>query len=137
MQRFLFDRLCDPLVKDPLSVQSRLSQLRISIEQELQRLVSNRSYFNGLHERYQDEQTTLNFGIDCLVDFASNFADTYLISEQIVKAIRQYEPRLHSPEVSLIPTNDPLAPASLQIKGVIKVESVMQNFSTAVRLQND
>ncbi|MFQ3234880.1 MAG: type VI secretion system lysozyme-like protein [Paraglaciecola sp.] len=137
MQRFLFDRLCHPLVKEPLGLQAKISKLRNSIEQELQRLVSNKSYFHGVDTQGPGDLTVLNFGIDNVLDFASNFADTYLISEQIVQAIRQFEPRLGSPQVTLISNHNTLAPASLRVTGTIMIDSLAQDFDTAIVLSTD
>lgn len=131
MQRFLFDRLCQPQQSVPKDEQSRLAWLRQSIAQELQRLFGQRAFFDGLDLQADNRQApcVLNYGLNDLVSRSANFEDTHACKEELRKAIQHYEPRLHNPHISLIATNDPLMPAQVQISGVIKTELLEDEFS--------
>lgn len=133
MQRFLFDRLCQPKLNAGNDSQSRLTFLRQSITDGLQQLVSNRAFFGGLKttttEITSEPDSVLNFGISDIVSRSANFEHSNQIKEQIRKQIKLYEPRLHDPEINLIPTKDPLMPAIIQISGIIKAEELEVEFS--------
>ncbi len=132
MQRFLFDRLCQPMHKVSCSAEQRLAQLRESITEELQRLMTSRAFFNGLQAGEVDPGsqacTVLNFGINDLVSHSANFEESNKVKQQILKIIRHYEPRLLDPVITLRPTNDPLMPAAIEINGVIKADQLEVDF---------
>lgn len=133
MKRFLFDRLCEPCVKPPKDSQDKLEYWRCSITKELQRLVCNRSFFEGLHiydaQKGATDDTVLNFGINDIISRHANFADTDLTKEQIRLVINQYEPRLLDVDISLKATDDPCMPAAVLINGKIKMEQLSDEFS--------
>lgn len=122
MQRFLFDRLSQPQVTQPVDEQGRLSWLRSAIVVELQRLFGQRAFFNGLELNGPSDHMTsvLNFGLNDIVSRNANFEDSHRIKEELRAAIEHYEPRLINPQIELIATGDPLMPAMVEINGVIK-----------------
>lgn len=128
MQRFLFDRLCQPMNKVSCNAEERLAQLRQSITEELQRLMTSRAFFGGLQvgeiEPESQACTVLNFGINDLVSHSANFEESNKIKQQIHKIISHYEPRLLDPVINLRPSNDPLMPAVIEINGIIKTEQL-------------
>lgn len=124
MQRFLFDRLCQPKLNVSDDSEARLAVLRQSITENLTHLVSHRTFFAGLNSQSssasQGVGTVLNFGISDLVSHSANFEDSNKMKEQIRQQIQNYEPRLHDPEINLVATKDSLMPAMIEVNGVIK-----------------
>ncbi len=133
MQRFLFDRLCQPLLKVSNNSEKKLDFLRQSITENLKQLVSHRSFFSGLDShssgRNHAAVSVLNFGISDLISHSANFENTHKVKEQIRQQIQTYEPRLHDPEIELVTSKDPLTPAMIQVNGVIKSEELEVEFS--------
>jgi len=129
MQRFLFDRLCHPLVDTGQDESGRLAFLRQSIVQELQRLFSNRSYFDGVMTGTGIGSSVLNFGLQDLQSLSANFTDSAKLKEQLRQVILKYEPRLHTPEIELVATDDPLMPARIEINGLIREQALQAEFS--------
>ena len=106
MRRFLFDRLCNPELKMPKDTFSKNWVLRKSIREELQRLVSGRSFFDGIGRSGSYGSATggksiLNFGIDNPVDYDINASENTLLMEQVLEMVKNYEPRLVNPQVQL------------------------------------
>lgn len=133
MQRFLFDRLCQPKLNIGSDSEARLTFLRHSIADNLQQLVNHRAFFGGLPFNAggsnSEPDTVLNFGIGDIVSRSANFEDTNRVKEQIRKQIRRYEPRLLAPEISLIATDMPLMPAIIEVNGIIKADELEVEFS--------
>ena len=65
MQRFLFDRLCEPLKHMPIDSHNKLLLLRVSIVEALQRLFTQRSFFEGIQST--GPNSVLNFGLKDLM----------------------------------------------------------------------
>jgi type VI secretion system lysozyme-like protein len=128
MGRYLFDRLCQPLLTLPIDESARLAWLKQSIEQELQRLVTHRAFFEGINTSRKGRPTVLNFGIGDLVSRSANFEDIGEIKGQIRQMILHYEPRLLNPQIHLSATNNPMMPATLIVTGTIQEDSVVESF---------
>ncbi|WP_444995426.1 type VI secretion system baseplate subunit TssE [Aliikangiella sp. IMCC44359] len=132
MQRFLFDRLCQPKIDIPDDVEAKLSFLRQSITENLTQLVSHRSFFSGLNNAVagtiQTTASVLNFGLSDIVSHSANFEDSNRVKEQIRQQIQVYEPRLLDPEIKLVATKDPLMPAMIQVNGTIKSDELEVEF---------
>lgn len=129
MRRFLFDRLCQPDLKMPMDTHGQLKVMRESIREELQRLVSGRSWFDGLQKGHSGEKSILNFGIDNPVDYATNAQDSNRLMEQVLEMVKCYEPRIINPQVMLTGNKNPLSPKAIAISGQIKVAEVKEDFS--------
>lgn len=129
MRRFLFDRLCQPDLKMPEDTFGKMRILRESIREELQRLVSGRSWFDGIQKGHKGEKSILNFGIDNPVDYAANNQDSTLLMEQVLEMVKNYEPRIINPKVSLTGNKNPLSPKRIAVSGQIKVADVREDFS--------
>lgn len=137
MRRFLFDRLFEPLQQEPLDEYSQLDNLRASIKEELQRLLSGRAYFTGIQKGTSDDKSILNFGIDHPVDYGNSFRDSTQLMEQILEQIRKFEPRLRSPAAQLETTRNTLVPASVLVTGHIQVANIKQPFSHQFSFNGD
>lgn len=132
MQRYLFDRITQPLAHIPDDEHGRLVWLHRSITDELQRLFSQRSFFAGLDKQQYSSghaPTVLDFGLHDIVSKAANLDSTHQVAEQIKRLILHYEPRLHQPQIELVTSKDPTIPATLRISGMIKTESLQDEFS--------
>ena len=130
MQRFLFDRLCQPQVNLPVDEQGKLTWLRRDITNELQRIFSQRAFFDGLelHQSQAQPDSVLNFGLSDIASRSANFEDTHRIKEELRRAVQHYEPRLLSPQIELVPTGNPLMPACVHINGTIKSGELQDEF---------
>jgi len=126
MQRFLFDRLCQPEREIPSSVEDRVTLLRQMITQELQWLVSQRSYFEGFSR--VSYNSVLNFGISDVVSYSNTFADIERLKDEIYQAILHWEPRLKSPTIILKATGNPLQPAVIFVEGIIEEAQIRSEF---------
>ena len=91
MRRFLFDRLCNPELKLPEDNFGKIRILRSSIKEELQRLVSGRSWFDGIGKGHTGEKSILNFGIDNPVDYDANAKDNTILMDQVLEMVKNYE----------------------------------------------
>ena len=129
MRRFLFDRLCNPELSLPVDAHSKLAHLRASIKEELQRLVSGRSWFDGLQKGHTREKSILNFGIDNPVEYATSAQDNKLLMEQVLEMVKYYEPRLINPQVFLTGNKNPLSPKAIAIVGQIQLADAKEDFS--------
>jgi len=137
MRRFLFDRLCDPEPVLPQDNYGKLAVLRESIKEELQRLVSGRSWFDGLQKGHKGEKNILNFGIDNPVEYAISAQDHNVLLEQIREMIRCYEPRIINPQVFLQHNKNALCPKSIAVAGQIKVAEAIEDFSHSLRITGE
>ena len=129
MRRFLFDRLCQPELKLPEDTFGKNWVLRKSISEELQRLVSGRSFFDGIGRGHTGEKSILNFGIDNPIDYDVSAKENTLLMEQILVMVKNYEPRLINPQVQLKDNKNKLSPKSIAISGQIKIADVKEDFS--------
>jgi|GEM_PF-4740180 len=128
MQRFFFDRLVNPELPEPMDDAGKLAQLRGSINEELQRLVSGRSWFAGLQRANVGQKSILNWGIDNPVDFGNNMTDLKTLMDQILDAVKTFEPRIREPKARMLPSPDKLKPAQIQIYGYIQVGSASEAY---------
>jgi len=126
MQRFLFDRLCQPERVIPSTVEDRVTLLRQMITQELQWLVSQRAYFEGFNS--VSNKSVLNFGISDVVSYSTAFSDIERLKDEIYQAILMWEPRLKSPTITLKATNNPLKPAIIYVEGIIEEDQIRSEF---------
>lgn len=129
MRRFLFDRLCNPELKLPEDNFGKIRILRSSIKEELQRLVSGRSWFDGIGKGHTGEKSILNFGIDNPVDYDANAKDNTILMDQVLEMVKNYEPRLLNPQVQLKDNKNKLSPKAIAISGQIKIADVKEDFS--------
>lgn len=130
MQRYLFDRLTNPLAYQPNEQQARILWLRKAITEELQRLFSQRSFFAGMatNETASSQPSILNFGLSDLVSQTANMESVNSVTEQIRQMIIHYEPRLKSPVISLTSTQNPMQPAAITVSGKISAETLEEEF---------
>lgn len=140
MRRFLFDRLCNPELHMPEDNFGKVGVLRKSIKEELQRLFSGRSWFDGIQKGHAGDKSILNFGIDNPVDYDANAQDNVLLMDQVLEMIKNYEPRLLNPQVELRDNNNQkgninrLSPKSIAISGQIKIADVREDFSHSLSI---
>lgn len=134
MRRFLFDRLCNPELHLPEDNFGKVWVLRKSIREELQRLFSGRSWFDGIQRGHKGEKSVLNFGIDNPVDYDANAQENTLLMEQVLEMIKNYEPRLLNPQVQLNDNKNKLSPKSIAISGQIKIADVKEDFSHSLSI---
>ncbi|MCY7293839.1 GPW/gp25 family protein [Alteromonas sp. a30] len=131
MQRFFFDRLTQPQQPTPLDAESRLALLRESIREEIQRLLSGRTFLNGyapFAPANQGTKSILNWGIDSPVDFGSSYAELTRLAQQILDAIHTFEPRLHNPKASIVGRIKNSKQAHILISGSIESEGITDAF---------
>ena len=132
MQRFLFDRLCDPLAATPCDAHGKLMWLRKSITEALQHLFTHRSFFEGVSSKQSIQgvgfDCVLNWGLQDLMSQSATIDDVSAIKEDIRRLILRYEPRLLCPDIEVVPSSDPLQPALLQITGTIKAGELEDDF---------
>lgn len=132
MQRFLFDRLCNPLVATPKDAHGKLLWLRASITETLQQLFTHRSFFEGVSSQEQIQgvgfDCVLNWGLHDLMSHSATVDDIMLIKNRILQLILHYEPRLQRPQISLSTSSDTFSPAALLITGTIKADELEDEF---------
>ena len=93
--RFLFDRLCSPSKRGKNHFYSSIKELRTAIETELQRILSQRSYFYGLDSVTAAlPDSVLNYGLRSIVDVDDNHESLAGYASEVEKVIALYEPRL-------------------------------------------
>jgi type VI secretion system lysozyme-like protein len=126
MQRFLFDRLCEPLKHMPIDSHNKLLLLRVSIVEALQRLFTHRSFFEGMQST--GPNSILNFGLKDLMSYSATIEDICVYKTQIRQMILQYEPRLINPDIVVQESNNPLTPAKVFISGQIKADELEDDF---------
>lgn len=137
MRRFFFDRLTQPNLTLPHDEDSRLVLLRESVREEIQRLVSGRSYFSGFHAADNGDKNILNWGIDHPVDFGGSVTEIKRLAKQILVAIRTFEPRIQHPKANIIGDTANIKHAKLQITGIIEVDGITDTFEHHFPISGD
>jgi len=123
----LFDKLNsrepdDPVEKRRLAALDKAG-LRISIRRELVRILNSRTRLKPDHV-YAEGRTVADFGIADRTDLnPQSLADRDALAQDIVEAIRAYEPRLRSPSVKV------LAPEEHQQGLYIYIEGRLAQFN--------
>ncbi len=128
MRRFFFDRLTQPNLAMPLDEDARLALLRESVREELQRLVSGRTYFAGFQAADAGTKNILNWGVDHPVDFGGSVTEVKRLTHQILDAIHTFEPRIKHPKAVVVGDTAHIKHAQLRISGVIEVDGVSDSF---------
>lgn len=134
MQRFLFDRLCQPLQTEPTNDFSQIAQLRQSITEELQRIVSGKAYFDGIRLGYAGHRSVLNWGVDNPVDLSANLTDVKSLMSQVLELIRTYEPRIINPQVQLLSHHSHFLKHQIEVHGHIEINKKLASFSHRLTL---
>ncbi len=133
--RYLFDRICSPGGGRSEDRPPSEASVRASVALELERIVSQRSYFYGIdHYLGSSSQDlpggVLDYGLASLSDADGNNHSISRVAAEIQKAILMHEPRIHDPRVEIKSTGRASTSAQLLITGKLLVESKSIDFDT-------
>lgn len=134
MQRFLFDRLCEPLKAQPMSVEEKIDELKLAIENSLQQLFCQKNYFLDVEDDTSTNVTKFSasdlrgFGLYDLMSNGVNSESIYALTKHIKKIINTYEPRLKEVAVIWDGRMDSAMKPHFRIEGKIALEHVTDDF---------
>ena len=118
--RFLFDRLCSPSKRGKKFFFGSIKELRTAIETELQRILSQRSYFYGMDSITAAlPDSVLNYGLRSIVDVDDNHESLAAYALEVEKVIALYEPRLKDCRVLVADNEDRVGKKVFMISGKI------------------
>ena len=131
--RFLFDRLCSPSTRGKNHYYSSIKELRTAIETELQRILSQRSYFYGLDSITAAlPDSVLNYGLRSIVDVDDNHESLLAYASEVEKVIALYEPRLKDCRVLVTENEDRVGKKVFLISGKIGFNHQDHEFGVSV-----
>ena len=131
--RFLFDRLCSPSKRGKNHFYSSIKELRTAIETELQRILSQRSYFYGLDSVTAAlPDSVLNYGLRSIVDVDDNHESLAGYASEVEKVIALYEPRLRDCRVLVTENEDRVGKKVFLISGKIGFNHQDYDFGVSV-----
>ena len=131
--RFLFDRLCSPSKRGKNHFYSSIKELRTAIETELQRILSQRSYFYGLDSITAAlPDSVLNYGLRSIVDVDDNHESLAGYASEVEKVIALYEPRLRDCRVLVTENEDRVGKKVFLISGKIGFNHQDYDFGVSV-----
>ena len=131
--RFLFDRLCSPSKRGKNHYYSSIKELRTAIETELQRILSQRSYFYGLDSITAAlPDSVLNYGLRSIVDVDDNHESLAGYASEVEKVIALYEPRLRDCRVLVTENEDRVGKKVFLISGKIGFNHQDYDFGVSV-----
>tara|TARA_Y100001980_G_C14455386_1_gene238431 strand:- start:449 stop:859 length:411 start_codon:yes stop_codon:yes gene_type:complete len=131
--RFLFDRLCSPSKRGKNHYYSSIKELRTAIETELQRILSQRSYFYGLDSFTAAlPDSVLNYGLRSIVDVDDNHESLAGYASEVEKVIALYEPRLRDCRVLVTENEDRVGKKVFLISGKIGFNHQDYDFGVSV-----
>ena len=131
--RFLFDRLCSPSKRGKNHYYSGIKELRAAIETELQRILSQRSYFYGLDSITAAlPDSVLNYGLRSIVDVDDNHESLAGYASEVEKVIALYEPRLRDCRVLVTENEDRVGKKVFLISGKIDFNQEDHDFGVSV-----
>ena len=131
--RFLFDRLCSPSKRGKNHFYSSIKELRTAIETELQRILSQRSYFYGLDSISAAlPDSVLNYGLRSIVDVDDNHESLAGYASEVEKVIALYEPRLRDCRVLVTENEDRVGKKVFLISGKIGFNHQDYDFGVSV-----
>ena len=131
--RFLFDRLCSPSKRGKKLFFSSIKELRTAIETELQRILSQRSYFDGMDSITAAlPDSVLNYGLRSIVDVDDNHESLAAYASEVEKVIALYEPRLKDCRVLVTEHEDRVGKKVFLISGKIDFNHQDHDFGVSV-----
>ena len=131
--RFLFDRLCSPSKRGKNHYYSSIKELRTAIETELQRILSQRSYFYGMDSITAAlPDSVLNYGLRSIVDVDDNHESLAGYASEVEKVIALYEPRLRDCRVLVTENEDRVGKKVFLISGKIGFNHQDYDFGVSV-----
>ena len=131
--RFLFDRLCSPSKRGKNHYYSSIKELRTAIETELQRILSQRSYFYGMDSITAAlPDSVLNYGLRSIVDVHDNHESLAAYASEVEKVIALYEPRLKDCRVLVTENEDRVGKKVFLISGKIGFNHQDYDFGVSV-----
>ena len=131
--RFLFDRLCSPSKRGKKLFFRSIKDLRTAIETELQRILSQRSYFYGLDSVTAAlPDSVLNYGLRSIVDVDDNHESLLAYASEVEKVIALYEPRLKDCRVLVTENEDRVGKKVFLISGKIGFNHQDHEFGVSV-----
>ena len=131
--RFLFDRLCSPSKRGKNHYYSSIKELRTAIETELQRILSQRSYFYGMDSITAAlPDSVLNYGLRSIVDVDDNHESLLAYASEVEKVIALYEPRLKDCRVLVTENEDRVGKKVFLISGKIGFNHQDYDFGVSV-----
>ena len=131
--RFLFDRLCSPSKRGKKLFFSSIKELRTAIETELQRILSQRSYFYGMDSITAAlPDSVLNYGLRSIVDVDDNHESLAAYASEVEKVIALYEPRLKDCRVLVTEHEDRVGKKFFLISGKIDFNHQDHDFGVSL-----
>ncbi|MBA58311.1 MAG: type VI secretion system baseplate subunit TssE [Gammaproteobacteria bacterium] len=131
--RFLFDRLCSPAKNGRPQGYSSLRDLRLAIEKELGRILSQKSYFYGLDsDQGSFPDSVLNYGLKSITDVDVNHESLTAYASEVQRAIALYEPRLKDCQVRISEDDNRYGKQVFLISGKIDFDHQSYGFGVSV-----
>lgn len=120
--QFLLERLANPPLSSP--GQFEPFDLQAAIAAQIQRIVSARVVQAG-----DGKMSLLEFGMPNVVELSTNSkSELERYGSQLTRLIAQYEPRLLSPRVRVLPTGQPMTPYRIEVSGSLASREEPETF---------